>query len=78
MLELFLSESYGDVECKPNNGYSLGKKWLSVNVEMWKEDLQKGNVFLWELYEDDDIPSWWLDKVFKKIDPRQRIPPWDR
>jgi hypothetical protein len=66
MLELYISESYGDVQCEDSNGYYLGKKWLSVTVSMWKEDMQKGTLFLKELYDDPEIPDWWLDKVFKK------------
>jgi len=31
---------------------------------MWKEDLDK-TLWLHELYEDPNLPDWWLDKVFK-------------
>lgn len=65
MLELYLSESYGDVQCKHNNGYYIGKRWLNVSVKMWKEDIEKGYLFKKELYNDPDIPNWWLDKIFK-------------
>lgn len=65
MLELFLSESYGDVACHRYNGYYLGKKYLSLAVNMWKEDIRKGNLFLYELYQDSTYPHWWLDSVFK-------------
>lgn len=65
MLELFISESYGDVKCKDTNGYYVGKKWLSVSVAMWKEDVSKGLLFKQELYDDPDLPHWWLDNVFK-------------
>lgn len=67
MLELFLSESYGDVSCKPDNGYYVGKKMLNVNVAMWKEDIEKGLLFKFELYNDSGLPNWWLDKVLKNI-----------
>jgi len=66
MLELFISESYGDVKCEPNNGYYIGKQYLNVSVAMWKEDIPKGLLFIKELYQDPDLPDWWLDKVFKK------------
>jgi hypothetical protein len=49
------------------NGFSVGKKWLSVHVEMWKEDIEKGLLFKKELYEDEKFPHWWLDSIFKTI-----------
>jgi len=66
MLELYYSESYGD-SVSDNNGFYIGKKWLNVFVDMWKEDLKKGFLFKFELYEDPDLPDWWLDKVLKKF-----------
>jgi len=66
MLELFLSESYGDVHCKPTNGFYIGKRWLNVTVAMWKEDMDNGTLFKKELYDDPNIPNWWLDKIFKQ------------
>ncbi len=69
MLELFLSESYGEVTCHHYNGFSIGKKYLSLSVNMWKEDIKIGNLFLHELYQDDTYPHWWLDSVFKD-DPK--------
>jgi hypothetical protein len=65
LVELYNSESYGGPVSR-ENGYALGKKWLSVNVKMWKEDMALGTLFLKELYEDDKFPHWWLDSVFKK------------
>ena len=65
LLELYLSESYGDIGCKKNNGYYVGKKYLNVCVSMWKEDMEKGTLFIGELYSDVNLPVWWLDSVFK-------------
>lgn len=65
MLELYISESYGDVHCKPNNGYYIGKKYLNLTVAMWLEDIEKGLLFKSELYDDSQLPDWWLDKIFK-------------
>ena len=62
--ELFIAESLGG-QVASNNGYAEGKKFLNVNVSMWKEDIEKGNLFIHELYCDDKLPNWWLDKVFK-------------
>lgn len=64
MVELYNQESYGGF-VSSKNGYAVGKKWLNVMVTMWKEDIQQGYLFLWELYEDTAFPHWWLDMVFK-------------
>lgn len=64
LIELYNSESYGTT-VSPKNGFALGKKWLSVNVKMWKEDIKIGTLFKKELYEDPKFPHWWLDSVFK-------------
>ncbi|RWZ87216.1 MAG: hypothetical protein EO766_11855 [Hydrotalea sp. AMD] len=63
MVELFYSESYGE-EVSPNNGFYVGKRYLNLNVAMWKEDIQKGLLFKHELYEDH-YPHWWLDKILR-------------
>ena len=72
MLELYISESYGDVICKDNNGYYIGKQYLNVSVAMWFEDIPKGILFKKELYQDPNLPHWWLDKVFKGRDKMGR------
>lgn len=61
-IELFNVESYGG-KVSPLNGYGLGKKWLSVTVKMWKEDIAQGLLFKCELYADPKFPHWWLDSV---------------
>lgn len=66
LLEMYLSETNG-TEVKSDNGYYVGKRWLSVQVEMWKNDIRKGLLFKWELYEDEQFPHWWLDDIFRKI-----------
>ena len=66
MLELYYSESYGD-ECSYDNGFYIGKKYLNLTVAMWKEDISKGYLFKNELYEDYNLPDWWLDKVLKRL-----------
>ena len=65
LLQMYQYESTGKGQCDANNGYYLGKKYLNLAVSMWKEDLLKGTLFLFELYEDTGLPNWWLDKVFK-------------
>jgi hypothetical protein len=44
----------------------VGKRWLSVTIAAWKEDILLGNLFLDELYTDRELPNWWLDSIFKK------------
>jgi hypothetical protein len=71
LIELYNQESYGG-RVSPRNGYALGKKWLGVQVTMWKEDIQQGNLYLWELYEDEKFPHWWLDNVFREQPFKER------
>jgi len=64
LIELFNGESYG-TPVSPKNGFAHGKKMLSLNVTMWKEDISKGLLFKHELYADQKFPHWWLDSIFK-------------
>lgn len=73
LIELFNGESYG-TRISPKNGFSVGKKWLNLNISMWPEDMEKGNLQLWELYEDPKFPHWWLDKVFKSDPEKTKRP----
>ena len=66
LLELYISESFGD-KTSNLNGFAVGKKYLSVHVEMWREDISKGLLFKKELYEDEKFPHWWLDSIFKTL-----------
>lgn len=65
LYELYCSESFGG-KCSKNNGYYHGKKWLSVTVSAWREDIEKGYLFPLELYQDPNYPHWWLDSVLSK------------
>jgi hypothetical protein len=65
LIELFNAESFG-AEVSPKNGFACGKKWLNVNVAMWKEDIASGLFRASELYADPKYPIWWLDQLFKK------------
>ncbi len=64
LVELYNHESHG-LPISQKNGFMHGKKWLNLNVTMWKEDIGRGNLFVWELYEDPKFPHWWLDRIFK-------------
>ncbi len=63
LIEMYCHETYGELVLTTNNGYVLGKKWMGVNVSMWKEDISKGYFFKSELYQDPTYPHWWLDRV---------------
>ena len=69
MIEFFNHESYGTPISK-ENGFALGKKWLNVNVAMWKEDIERGLFRTSELYNDEKYPHWWLNSIFKNDSKR--------
>ena len=48
------------------NGYNIGKRWMEVTVSMWIEDIRRGTLFAWELYEEGRYPNWWLDETFNR------------
>ena len=62
LYDLYIFESTGKGRIKPNNGYAYGKHTIDITISMWKEDLDK-TLWLHELYEDPNLPDWWLDKV---------------
>lgn len=66
LLELYNHESYGTaLPDAGKNGFAVGKQYLSLQVTMWKEDIYKGLLFKFELYDDPNYPHWWLDSIFK-------------
>lgn len=68
-VELFNHESYGK-PLTPLNGYALGKKWMDVFLAMWRQDIEEGNLFKFELYTSGEFPEWWLDKVLENMQPK--------
>lgn len=66
LLSLYNHESYG-TELNQNNGFAVGKKYLNVQVSMWREDLIRGWICKSELYEDGKYPEWWLDSVLDNL-----------
>lgn len=66
LLALYNHESYG-TGLNENNGYAFGKKYLNVQVAMWREDLLRGWISKAELYEDERFPTWWLDSVLDNL-----------
>jgi hypothetical protein len=65
LLELYYSESFGEM-ISNQNGYYHGKRMLNLTVTMWKEDIERGLLRKFELYED--FPKEWVDKVLKFSD----------
>ena len=66
LIELYNYESYGGT-CSNKNGFAHGKRMLNLNVSMWREDIEAGNLFKFELYEDPKFPHWWLDNVLSGV-----------
>lgn len=69
-IEAYRIETYGIKPRPPvfksKNGYYWGKQRLNLQVTSWMEDMEKGYIFFWELYEDmPEELHWWLDSVFK-------------
>lgn len=56
----YLWESQGKQISFENNGYAIGKRLLNLNINMWKEDIQKGLLNIFELEADSTIPKWIL------------------
>lgn len=75
LLEMFNSESYGTY-VSPKNGFLVGKGWLNVTVACWKEDIELGCLFVRELYEDGNYPTWWLDGIFRDSPGFKSIGVW--
>jgi hypothetical protein len=64
LMEAYIHETHGG-PISPDNGFALGKKWLNLQVKMWKEDIHSGLLLKKELYDDGKFPPWWLDSVLK-------------
>lgn len=45
------------------NGYAVGKHWMDATIAMWREDIDSGLLNRQELYDDPNIPNWFLDKI---------------
>jgi len=58
---MYAAETFGEA-VDARNGYAQGKKWMDATIEMWKEDIPKGLLFVREL-QSDDYPDWFLKRV---------------
>lgn len=49
------------------NGYIEGKQKMDLTItDYWLPDLKEGKtLFKHELYEDENLPDWFLDRVLK-------------
>lgn len=61
----YVYESRGGVKPDVMNGYSAAKHLLDVTVGQWKEGLDEGTLTKKELYEDSNLPDWYLDMVIR-------------
>ena len=78
--EMFLFETtgIGDLKiCLFNagklNGYVVGKHWMDVTLALWLEDLQRGVLFIDELYTEYPEWHWWLNKSIQKPLAKKRL-----
>lgn len=71
MMEMFKYESMGIGYPDHLNGYYVGKRWLNVYVDMWKEDIRDGLLYKFELYESGRYPEWWLDSILGEVSQRR-------
>ena len=71
---LFETRGEGDLSFglfgEKSNGFAVGKRWMNVTIEMWRQDIQRGILFRHEL--EEDFPKWFLDKFLGF--PRQQWP----
>lgn len=71
---MYAYESLGeDGLDKTTNGYFIGKHWMDTTIKMWIDDIEKGFLFKFELYKDQNLPKWFLDKVVGSV---QQGRPW--
>lgn len=70
--EMYLFETRGEGNLQFNvfldrklNGFASGKRWMNVCIEMWKEDIRLGRLWLSEL--EQDYPKWFVDKFLKNV-----------
>lgn len=65
--QMYLHDSNGTVKfniSETKNGYFIGKYWMSVTINMWKEDIKKGLLLVNELLEGEDaFPEWFIKKI---------------
>jgi hypothetical protein len=69
---MFVFESTGKGVLSENNGFVFGKRNMDIAVSSWNEDIEKGYLWVHELYEDTNLPHWFLDKVLAKYSHRPK------
>lgn len=70
MIEAYNVETFGLKEFSAINAFIYGKQQLNLHVTSWKEDMNKGTLFMVELYYgNENIPHWWLNSIFDRKYP---------
>jgi len=64
LFAMYEYETHGAKKVKSNNGFAYGKMMMDISITMWKEDLNH-TLWLEELYEDPNLPDWWIQKIMK-------------
>lgn len=72
---MYNSESFGTPVDERKNGFYIGKQYLTITVNGWREDIAKGQLKLWELYEDPRIPDWYLELEFHDWPEHKKVRP---
>ena len=58
-MAMYRHETFGEPMTGRRNGFEIGKKRMDVTIEMWKEDIGNGQLFVSDL----DYPEWFLRRV---------------
>lgn len=72
LTQLYVYESTGEGLLSENNGFVFGKRNIDIAVSSWIEDIEAGYLWVHELYEDENLPAWFLDKVLVKYSHRPK------
>lgn len=62
LYEAYQYETKGIQIDNPRNAYLIGKRYLNLNIQMWREDIKKGYLLKEELYRGV-FSKKYLDKV---------------
>ena len=74
LMEMYIFESRGEGRLREKNGFRIGKSWMDVNITMWFEDIRKGLLHPDELYDDPEIPNWFLNKILGEKIGKRSVP----
>ncbi len=67
MIDAYNAESFGTFSSadllKSRNGFYIGKQWMGVTIDMWREDIARGHLSRLELSKE--YPTEFLDRVLR-------------